>query len=278
MIDAVVVNRNTSLFTELLIRSLKATHIRSLEIALTVLDNNSTDETTSLRDVCAQHDIPIRPSGFTTNGKRNSHGEILSRFVLQRPASSHYLFLDADVCFLEPNTIGQMLGNLESDPSLFAVGARQSWDGVEEVPEDSQPGLYRNRMHPCCALIRNSETFQRVVQSVGLAGVTCHRNKGEHYWDTCELATRVMNTHGFRHEICKAMILHFFNVSYNPQWLKTKLALRDRMLERFRVRSKPSLQTGSEQERVDRQGNGIEDPTSTFNTGRAGSNERAPSR
>jgi hypothetical protein len=278
MIDAVVVNHNTSLFTELLIRSLKATHNRSLEIALTVLDNDSSDDMTSLRDCCAQYDIPLLPSGLTTKTKRNSHEEILTRFVLQRPASSHYLFLDADVCFLEPNTVGQMLIHLKNDPDLFAVGVRQSWDGVEEVPEDSRPGLYRNRVHPCCALIRNSEIFQCVVQSVGLAGVTYHGNTSEQYWDTCELATRVMKTHGFRHEICRAMVLHFFNVSYNPQWLQRKLALRDRMLERFRQRRKTSVPPESEKRNLTYHGNGIEEPTSMLNPGLAGNDERAPSR
>jgi hypothetical protein len=278
MIDAVVVNHNTSLFTELLIRSLKATHNRSLEIALTILDNDSTDDMTSLRDVCAQHDIPIRPSGFTTKGKRNSHGEILSRFVRQRPASSHYLFLDADVCFIEPNTVGQMLAHLENGPGLFAVGVRQSWDGVEEVPEDSRPGLYRNRVHPCCALIRNSETFQRVVQSVGLAGVTFHGNAGEQYWDTCELTARILKTHGFGHEICRAMVLHFFNVSYNPQWLQRKLALRDRMLERFRERRKPFIPAESKKQSIDPSGQRDRGTSIHTQPDLAVSDESAPSR
>ena len=50
-IAAVSVNHNTSLYTELMLRSLFATHrsVEELGLSLTVLDNASEDDTSTLR-------------------------------------------------------------------------------------------------------------------------------------------------------------------------------------------------------------------------------------
>ena len=123
-----------------------------------------------------------------------------------------------------------MLGQLEAESSLFGVGVRQSWDGVEEIPESHRANVYHRRLHPYCALIRNLSIFQRVVEEIGLTGSTYCLAAGDAYWDTCELATKVMRTHGLKYAICPAMILHFFNVSYEPRWMEDKNARRDRLL------------------------------------------------
>jgi hypothetical protein len=158
------------------------------------------------------------PSGFTTTTKHNSHGEILSRFVLEHPECTHYLFLDADVCFIEDRTLSVMLQELESSADAFAVTARMSWDGIAEIPEEvrsSNPDLYEARLHPCCALIKNTPLFRDVVREVGLSCIHVLWAEGEEYLDTCKLMTRVMRTHGFRHIISSRMILHFFCASYD---------------------------------------------------------------
>ena len=234
LIDAVVANHNTSAYTELMIRSLWATHAPSLDLSLTVMDNASTDDMTGLLAAAAEHHVPILPSGFTTARKSNSHGEVLANFVAAHPQCRYLLFLDADVCFIQNDTILQMLGHLEADSTLFGVGVRQSWDGLEEIPESHRANVYHRPLHPCCALIENSPLFRRVVQEIGLTGSTHYLAAGDAYWDTCELATKVMRTHGLGYAICPAMILHFFNVSYEPRWMEDKNARRDRLLAKLR--------------------------------------------
>src|SRR5687768_3536648 len=94
-IAAVTVNHNTSLYTELMLRSLFATHpsVGALGLSLTVLDNASEDDTSHLLEYASEVGVPVIPSGFTTHTKHNSHGENLRRFVLDHAEPTHYLFL-----------------------------------------------------------------------------------------------------------------------------------------------------------------------------------------
>src|SRR6185369_6701097 len=96
----------------------------------------SQDDGEGLGKFADEKHIPIVQSGFTTSTKNNSHGEILREFVLSHPDCTHYLFLDADVCFLEPDTVLLMLEALEADATCSGIGPRMSWDGINEIPED----------------------------------------------------------------------------------------------------------------------------------------------
>lgn len=125
-IKAVTVNHNTSSYMELMLRSLFARHSNDLILSLTLYDNASQDITDELMAYVEEKDIPFVQSGFTTETKNNSHGEILRRFVLENPACSHYLFLDADVCFIEDNTLAIMLQELEAQPDAFGIAPRMS--------------------------------------------------------------------------------------------------------------------------------------------------------
>src|SRR5919198_3155546 len=109
-IAAVAVNHNTSPYTELMLRSLFATHasVDSLCLSLNVLDNGSEDDSAPLRTYAASVGVPVLPSGFTTHAKHNTHGVVLRRFVLDHPDSTHYLFLDTDTCFSQPEAITTM--------------------------------------------------------------------------------------------------------------------------------------------------------------------------
>ena len=62
-------------------------------------------------------DVPIVPSGFTTQSENNSHGEILRQFTLDpaRATADYPLFLDADVCFTQAGTIRRLLDALDAD-------------------------------------------------------------------------------------------------------------------------------------------------------------------
>lgn len=108
-IHAVVVNHNTSVWTELLVRSLFAAN-PGQSIDLTIMDNASTDDMTGLTVAAAQYQVPILQSGFTTQTMNNSHGEVLRTFVLaqERALASQFLFLDTDVCFTQPHVIAQL--------------------------------------------------------------------------------------------------------------------------------------------------------------------------
>jgi hypothetical protein len=228
---------------ELMLRSLFAKHSSDLDLSVTVYDNDSQDDMTDLRAYAESRRIPVIQSGFTTETKNNSHGEVLSRFVLEHPDCTHYLFLDADVCFVEDNTLDVMLAELERRSDAFGIGPRMSWDGAVEIPEEirkGNPDLYEARLHPCCALVKNTEVFRRVVREIGLSCAKLCWADGEEYLDTFKLMTKVMKTHGLRHIISSKMVMHFFCVSYD--WEPTqhlvgvKARRRDALLREFRER------------------------------------------
>ena len=239
-IEAVTVNHNASLYMELMLRSLFARHSAGLDMSIMAFDNASEDDMTALRAYADKMGVPIIQSGFTTNTQNNSHGEILRRFVLDHSHCTHYLFLDVDVCFVEDNTLNEMLQELERTEGAFGIGPRLSWDGVTELPGDlleGNPDLYRTRLHPCCALVKNTEIFRRVVRDVGLSCVKYLWADEEEYLDTFKLMTRVMGTHGLKHIISSRMVVHFFCVSYDwdpKHFMEDKARRRDALLEELR--------------------------------------------
>jgi hypothetical protein len=244
-IEAVTVNHNTSPYMELMLRSLFAHHPGVLNLSLTVLDNASTDDMTELKAYVKSIGLSIEQTGYTTNTKNNSHGEILGKFVLDHPDCTHYLFLDTDVCFLEENTIGALLTELEERDDVFGIGPRMSWDGVEEIPQNARkdnPDICDARLHPCCALVKNTRLFRLVVEEIGLSTARYLRAEDEEILDTFKLMTKVMKTHGLKHVISSHMVLHFFCVSYvwepTKHWNEAKARRRDELLLMYR-RSKP---------------------------------------
>ena len=90
----------------------------------------------AMRAFAGRMDVPIVPSGFTTQSENNSHGKILRQFTLDpaRAMADYLLFLEADVCFTEAGTIRRWLDALAAEPAAFGAGPRQSWDGVTEMP------------------------------------------------------------------------------------------------------------------------------------------------
>jgi hypothetical protein len=238
---AVSVNHDTSAYMELMLRSLFATHGDAPPLAIVVLDNASEDDTAPLRAFAAARGVPIEPSGFTTRTARNSHGDVLRRFVLDRPDCDYYLFLDADVCFVEPDTVPTMLAELEAAEDAFGVGARQSWDGLVEIPAEvrrANPDICDARLHPCCALVRNTPLFRRVVEEVGLGPVRRLWAERDEYLDTFRLMTLVMRAHGQRHVLSRRLVRHFFCASYEPDeaLARLKAGWRDAALAELRAR------------------------------------------
>ena len=239
-IEAVTVNHNTSRYMELMLRSLFAHHHGEINLSLTVLDNASTDDMAELKAYIKSQGLSIEQTGFTTNTKNNSHGEILGKFVLGHPDCTHYLFLDSDVCFLEENPIGGLLKELEEREDVFGIGPRMSWDGIEEIPQQARndnPDICDARLHPCCALVKNTPLFRLVVKEVGLSSVNVLWADREEIFDTFKLMTRVMKTHGLKHMISSRVVLHFFCVSYlwepTRHWNEAKAKRRDELLSKY---------------------------------------------
>ena len=242
-IKAVAVNHNTSAYMELMARSLFARHPQDsgLHFSLHIFDNASQDVMTDLKSYAESRGIPIIQSGFKTETRHNSHGEVLRRFVLENPEATHYLFLDSDVCFLEDLTLNNMLVELENSSNVFGIGARMSWDGIDEIPEENwkgNPDIYHARLHPCCALVKNTSVFRNVIEEIGLSCVNYLWADTEEYLDTFKLMTKVMKTHGLKHIISSKMILHFFSVSYvwepTQHWNVVKVERRNQLLDQYR--------------------------------------------
>jgi hypothetical protein len=214
-IQAVVVNHNTSRYTELMLQSLFARHSSDLDLSITVFDNGSQDDLAALEAYTKANGIPLLPSGFELKTEFNSHGEVLQRFVLEHPDCAYYLFLDTDTCFIENETLNTMLQELEREPNAFGIAPRMSSNGELEIAPEYWETVYHSRLHPCCALVKNTALFRRVVEEIGFSCVKYLRADREEYLDTFRLMTMVMKTHNYRPIQSSRMILHFFCVSYD---------------------------------------------------------------
>jgi hypothetical protein len=243
-IKAVVVNQNTSEFTELLLRSFLRHH-KELPADLTVLDNNSTDDMSQLKVFAKEAKIPIRRTEWHPTTPGNNHGENLRDFVIANPTAKSYLFLDCDVVFVQDDTVPTMLEELERDAALWAIQARFTSDGESERPggslskggqrmfqniafESSQeevaqgaplqykplPAVMGDRVHPCCVLIKNSRAFQMTATHIGFSCAHFEESGCGKVYDTFGTATQVMKTHDLHHGLSEKMIMHFGSVSY----------------------------------------------------------------
>ncbi len=236
-IQAVVVNHNTSRYTELMLRSLFARHPADLDLSVTVFDNGSQDDLAPLEVYAKEKGIPLLPSGFELKTEFNSHGEVLQRFVLEHPDCAYYLFLDTDTCFIENETLNTMLQELEHDPDVFGIAPRMSSNGETEIAREYRETVYHSRLHPGCALVKNTALFRRVVEGIGFSCVKYLWADREEYLDTFQLMTLVMKTHNVRPLLSSRMVLHFFSVSYDwepPEVMAFKAKLRDRLLKELR--------------------------------------------
>jgi hypothetical protein len=236
-IQAVVVNHNTSQYTELMLRSLFVRHQDSLDFSVTVFDNGSQDDKAMLEEYARDKRVFLLPSGFQLKTAFNSHGEILRRFVLEHPDCVYYLFLDTDTCFIENDTIDTMIEELENDSSAFGIAPRLSSNGEVEISSEYWDKVYHSRLHPCCALVKNTSLFRQVVENIGFSCVKYLWASREEYLDTFQLMTTVMKTHSFRHILSSKMVLHFFSVSYDWEPLDVieyKAGLRNRRLHNLR--------------------------------------------
>jgi len=239
-----MVNHNTSAFAELAIRSLYANN-PDYPFDLVVYDNDSSDPGLSaLQALTRRLGIPFQSSGFPISTPHNSHGEILGRFVLDpvNCDADYLLFLDSDVCFARPGVLSRLLAALDADPRAFGAGPVLTWDGETEItPRDSS--LYTSRLHPCCALVRNTALLRDVVTHIGLTAANVIWAEHTNYADTFAMTTRTMRTHGLHHVLVDVPVAHAFEISYigEAEALRTeKEKRRDRWLTHFRAIEPPA--------------------------------------
>lgn len=240
IVRAVTVTQNTSAFTELMLRTLFCTNeLASCEFHIDVLDNNSTDPgLADLESYLAEKNIPLTPTGFPYYVAAELHGAALSEFVRQHPECTHYLFLDADMWFIEPNTIATMLRELHTaPPNTFAIQARifgyyvgfvyEGRDGIPgtnafehvstwpiEFEGRTYKNIYATRCSPVCCLVANTPLFRQVVETVGLSQAIRFGVGEVVYHDTFSLMTHVMATHGHSFAISAKTVNHFTQTSY----------------------------------------------------------------
>lgn len=217
-ITAISVNHNTSAYMELMLRSFDATHSRDAVAHWALYDNASTDDTSALMAYAQARGTPIVPSGYSLDTAFNSHGHVLCQGVQAHPTSDFYLLLDADVVFTQPDTIPRLVTLLDAHPDAWAAGVCPSWDGIHEIPRDARddnPDICDARLHPCCAVLRNTPLLQQLVTQVGFHTYVQHWPDRDEYLDTCKMLTHVMQTHRMHHVVSEnIMVKHFFCTSY----------------------------------------------------------------
>src|SRR5438045_9001824 len=110
----VTVTHNGSQFVELMLRTLFATNdLSGFNFEMNVLDNKSAPTALpALSEYLTSHGISLTATGGRYYVAAEQHGAALTDFIARRPDPTHYLFLDADMWFIEPNTIGTMLTEL----------------------------------------------------------------------------------------------------------------------------------------------------------------------
>jgi hypothetical protein len=249
-IHAVTVTQNTSHFAELMLRSLfLANELSAFGFTVTILDNSSSGpEHDALIAYAAEREIPIVATGFGHYVAAEQHGAALTSFVQTQPDCTHYLFLDADMWFVEPSTIATMLAELQAAPAdCFAIQARiygyyagfvyEGRDGLpgtnafEHIPTwpiefegRTYENRYATRCSPVCSLIANTPLFREVVATFGLAQAIRFGIGEVVYHDTFSLMTHVMATHGQQFRVSSKTVNHFTQTTY----LRDERADRDR--------------------------------------------------
>ena len=264
VVEAVIVNHNTSRFAELCMRSLLATNdLRGLRV--TVADNHSSDEgAEELREAASDLGATfVRTRWPAADATTNTHGDVLRDFVLGRREADCYLFVDADIVFVEADTVATMLDELRASSDLWAVQARYV------SPERRQPGASldmgagdpqlvdagfsgthwrwttlgsgQRRVHPGCTLIANSPPFLVAARDLGFGTFVglSQDDRVAGYYDTMALATAVMRTHRLRYQLSTASVVHYFNVSYDDRTDLTKAKLMDAQRRLAALRKDP---------------------------------------
>ena len=111
---------------------------------------------------------------------------------------------------------------------------RLTSNGDHEIQEQYWDRVYHSRLHPCCALVKNTPLFRRVVEEIGFSCAKYLWADREEYLDTFQLMTMVLKSFGSPYIRSSKMVLHFFSVSYvweTAEVMEWKAGLRDKLLQ-----------------------------------------------
>jgi hypothetical protein len=269
-IEAAIVNHDTSPFAELALRSLTTCATQGADLAVTVLDNHSDDEgldglRSAVTELGATFELTRWPRAATVT---NSHGDALRDFVLGHESADAFLLVDADVVWTDPTSVRTMVDELGADEDRWAVQARFHWAERHRGPgasrgiwagrpirmqfgsvfDDREPalgptlaGTIRPRCHPAATLVANTSVFRGVAARLGLGTGAVFSNDVEvaGFHDTLGLASHAMEAYGKRSHLSSAVVIHYFNVSYErPELVVEKLG--DCRARLARLRADPS--------------------------------------
>lgn len=266
LVEAIIVNHNTSMFSQLALRSLLASTAAgpaACRLHVTVVDNHSSDdELPRLRRLAGELGASFELSRWPADtAELNTHGDVLRDFVLARPEADLLLFVDCDIDFDIDATLQTMIAELDADPKLWAVQARFAsleradgdgasldiWAGdpievtLTDWTWDSYALPVKGRIHPGChpgaTLIRNIPAFRQVAASFGLSPVVVMSADAgvAGFYDTLAIASLAMKTAGYDYALSDAVVHHFFSVSYGGSRVAAHIEDCRNRLERFDV-------------------------------------------
>lgn len=90
-----------------------------------------------------------------------------------------------------------------------------------------------DRVHPFCALVQNTVPFRKTVEYIGLSPARVESERHGCWWDSFGLLTQVMRTHDKTWRKSAYGVVHFGNVSWDPQWAEQKATQRDSLLLQY---------------------------------------------
>jgi len=251
-----MVTHNTSLFAEHAVRSIFAANdLSGLNFRMHVLDNASRDQRApALANYLKDAGVPLIQTGLDDSPDSTKHAAAFEKFVRENPGCSHYLFLDPDIWFEDPDVIPTMVKELETagdlvfgnqaqnfeyfENKVIEGGGRIAGDGGQcdrkwriNIGGKDYAMSLAHRCSPACCLIKNTPTFRRVVEIMGLGAWWTFRAPGKPgadngrnavLYDTFSLMTHAMKTHGLEYMISSARIMHYTNVAWRPKELDRK--------------------------------------------------------
>jgi glycosyltransferase involved in cell wall biosynthesis len=267
VVEAVIVNHNTSLFAELAVRSLVASVEQgepASDLRITVVDNHSTDDVAALQEVIHETGATFERSRWPVSETAfNSHGDVLRDFVLARPDADFFLFVDSDIDFESPAAVQTMLAELDDDRSLWAVQARFVWpeenqgEGasldiwagrsfearVSDVgwdPDALTPvsGAIHRRCHPGATLVRATPLFRAVAERIGFSSLVVVGGDPDvaGFYDTFGMASAFLGVSGYEYALSDVRVHHFFMASYDKVHVEAREVDCRQRLSRFTTR------------------------------------------
>jgi hypothetical protein len=123
---------------------------------------------------------------------------------------------------------------IDDRPQEVRIRYTIRWPGYAESTLREGHLTRQPRIHPYCALLKNTPTLQVIATEIGFSFGCTIAPHGGRIWDTLGLATAVMGTHGYHFLESKEMVFHFFGVSYDSHCIEKKRARCRQLIDELR--------------------------------------------